>query len=256
MRAVNLIPSEQRSGGTVGARSGGAVFFVPVLLGGMAILALLYGSAHHALKGRKAEAANLSAQAQQVQSQAAQLAPYASFMSLREQRLHAIAQLVGARFDWPTVMGELSRVLPGQVALSSLIGSIGTSAASGSSSSSTSPAPAAGAAAASTASAVSSATPPGVTPTLTLQGCAKSQSVVAQTLVRLRLVSGVKDVELSSSAKTGSGGGTGSNGCPSDAPVFTVQVTFEPLPSAATPSIQALTGARQTAAATTTGGAR
>jgi Tfp pilus assembly protein PilN len=256
MRAVNLIPSDQRSGGTVGARSGGAVFVVLGLLGGLVVLALLYGLSHHQLDSRRAEAATLTVRAQEVQAQAAQLAPYAAFMALREQRLDAITQLVGGRFDWPSAMGELSRVLPSGVSLSTLVGTVGAA-----SSVSTKAAPAAAG-----SSTVSSATPPGATPSFTLSGCATSQTIVAQMLVRLRLISGVSSVALQSSTKpSGGGSGAGSGGpCPGDAPVFSVAVSFEPLPTASAPSIQALTapasapgasGARHTAAAST-GGAR
>ncbi len=252
MRAVNLIPSEQRGGGTVGARSGGAVFLVLGLLAGLVVLALLYGSSHHQLQTRSTEAATLSARAQQVEAQAAQLAPYASFMTLREQRLTAIAQLIGGRFDWSNVMGELSRVLPSNVSLTSLVGTVGAAST------------AKPAASTSTSGAVSSATPPGATPSFTLGGCAASQTVVAQTLVRLRLISGVSNVALQSSVKSGGGSsGASSNGaCPGNDPVFSVQVSFEPLPSAATPSIQALTapastgGSKHTTAAVSTGGSR
>ena len=125
MKAVNLIPSEQRSGRTVAARSGGAAYIVLGLLGGFVVLALLYGLSHHQLETRRAEAATLSVRAQQVEAQAAQLAPYAAFMSTREQRLQSIAQLIGGRFDWSNAMGELSRVLPSKVALTSLQGTVG-----------------------------------------------------------------------------------------------------------------------------------
>jgi Tfp pilus assembly protein PilN len=250
MRAVNLIPSEQRGGGTVGARSGGAVFLVLGLLGGLVVLAFLYGSSHHQLQTRRSEAATLSARAQQVEAQAAQLAPYASFMQLREQRLTSIAQLIGGRFDWSNVMGELSRVLPSDVSLTTLVGAVGASGAKPTSSAST----------ASTAGAVSSATPPGTTPSLTLGGCATSQTVVAQMLVRLHLIAGVSEVTLQSSTKAG-GGATGGNGtCAGKDPAFSVVVDFEPLPTAATPSIKALTssssGSKRTAAAVSTGGSR
>ena len=112
MRAVNLIPAEQRKGGAVGRRSQGIAFGVLGLLAGAAILVFLYGSASHQLASRKAEAAALTQQAQQVQAQAAQLSSYTSFMQMREQRLQAISQLVGSRFDWSATMNELSRVLP------------------------------------------------------------------------------------------------------------------------------------------------
>ena len=266
MRAVNLIPSEQRSGGTVGARSGGAVFFVVGLLAGVVVLALLYGVSHHQLQSRRAEAATVAARAREVQAQAAQLAPYASFMAIREDRLRSIAQLIGARFDWPSVMGEVSRVLPTGVSLSSLVGTVGSASAATLSSVS--------AAKTSGSASVSSATPPGATPSVTLGGCASNQAVVAQMLVRLRLISGVTDVSLQNSTKAGgsgpsSGGGSGSGSCPAEDPVFNVQVTFQPLPSASTPSVEALNsqtsasqhgsgsgGSKATAADLTPGGSR
>jgi Tfp pilus assembly protein PilN len=255
VRAVNLIPSEQRSGGAVATRSGGAAYLVLGLLGGFAVLALVYGLSHHQLESRRAEAATLNARAHAVEAQAAQLAPYAAFMTTREQRLRSIAQLIGGRFDWSNAMSELSRVLPSDVALSSLDGSIGAADMAGKSTSAS-------------AGTVSSATPPGTTPSFTLSGCAASQSVVAQTLVRLRLIAGVSSVALQSSTKASSGGGSSSSsssggGCPSDYPVFSVLVTFEPLPTPVVPSAAALTsagskssGGKRPAAAISKGGVR
>ena len=43
MRAVNLIPADQRAGAAgVGGRSGGGAYAVLALVGGLALLALLY----------------------------------------------------------------------------------------------------------------------------------------------------------------------------------------------------------------------
>jgi Tfp pilus assembly protein PilN len=250
MRAVNLIPSEQRGGGAVGARSEGAAFAVLGLLAGIAVLTLMYGLAHHKLSSRRSEAAALAVRAAQVQAQAAQLAPYTSFVALREQRLQAISTLIGSRFDWSAAMGELSRVLPSDVSLSSLQGTIGTTTGStlGSKGSAASPSPSSSPSSSATATAtVSSATPPGAVPTFTLAGCAASQVVVAQTLVRLRLVSGVSNVTLQSSTKTGGSGAGASSGstggCPSGDPVFSAQVTFQPLPTPPASSLGALQSA-------------
>jgi Tfp pilus assembly protein PilN len=244
MRAVNLIPAEHRSGGTVGARSEGAAFAVLVLLAGLAVLTFMYGSASHQAASRRAEAAALTARAQQFQAQATELASYTSFVALREQRLQTISQLVGSRFDWATAMGELSRVLPSDVSLNSIQGTVGSATVSTTGSKAS--APVTSTAVASSA-AVSSATPPGTVPTFTLTGCATSQSVVAQTLVRLRLVSGVVNVTLQSSVKsTGGGGGAGS--CPGGDPLFTAEVSFSPLPAAPSSSVQALESTASTGA--------
>lgn len=231
MRAVNLIPADQRSGSSVGAgRSEGGAYAVLGLLAGIAVLALLYGMAHHQISSRRSEIASVTARAQQAQSAASQLAPYTSFISLREQRTQAVAQLVDSRFDWAHVFHEFGRVLPADVSISSLTGQIGVSATPAAAAPAAPAASATSASSAASASApVASVTPPGSVPTFTLAGCASSQPGVARMLERLRLIDGVGTVTLQSSTK-GAGGGT-NGGCGERAPVFSVQISFEALPS-------------------------
>jgi hypothetical protein len=270
MRAVNLIPTDQRGGTPVGAgRSEGAAYAVLALLLAVALLAVLYGKASRSISSSKSKAATLTAEAQHAQAEASQLAPYTSFINLREERAQAVAALVDTRFDWAHAFHELGRVLTGQVSITSLAGTIApatasataapapspapstgtssssSSSASGSSSTSTStsasttPAAASpnGASAAGAATPVTSATPEGSIPTFTIGGCATSQRVVAQTMQRLRLIDGVSEVTLSSSTRgssAGSAGASGSGSCTPTDPVFQMTVTFDPLPSAAT----------------------
>jgi len=246
MRAVNLIPAEQRSGGSVGAgRSGGAAYAVMVVLGGFALLAFLYGRADHQISSGRAQAASLTAEAQRAQGETSRLAPYTSFIALREQRTSAVSELVDSRFDWAHVFHEFGRVLPPEVSVTSLTGTIGGAAAGGSASN----APAAG----KSSGTVASATPPGSVPLFTLVGCATSQPAVALMLDRLRLMDGASTVTLQSSTKSsssGSGGGTGA--CVGGQPAYTVQVAFDALPTAA----MARAGTRASAVSTTTGGVR
>jgi Tfp pilus assembly protein PilN len=252
MRAFNLIPADERGGAGAGAgKSGGGAFVVLGLLGVLAIFALLYGGARHRISSERGQVATLTAQAQQAQAQAARLAPYVSFMALHEQRMQAVDQLVDSRFDWAHAFHEFGRVLPKDASLTSLSGTIGsaTGAATPAASSST-----AG------ATAVASATPPGSVPTFTLSGCATSQTEVALTLDRLRLIDGVKEVTLQSSTNGSSGGSSGSGGCVT----FGMQVAFEPLPSASatsstsTPSTASASVVTPTTGlpTTSTGGAR
>jgi Tfp pilus assembly protein PilN len=231
MRAVNLIPVEQRGGsGPAAGRSEGGAYAVLVLLAGMAGLALLYGSARHEISSRRDKAASLAVQTQQAQAMVAQLAPYTSFLAMREQRVKAVSELAQSRFDWAYAFHELGRVLPKDASISSLNGSVG-SAGGGSSSSSASTSAASG-------GTVTSATPPGSVPTFTLSGCATSQSEVAQTLNRLRLMNGVSDVTLQSSAKaSGSGGSGGNGGCAGGGPSFSATITFDPLPPVSSTSV-------------------
>ncbi len=251
MRAVNLIPSDQRSGGSVGAgRSGGGAYAVVVLLVGLALLALLYGKAKNQLSSDKTQVAAVTNQAQQAQAEAGRLAPYTSFIALREARTQAVAQLVNSRFDWAHAFHELGRVLPPEISINSLTGAVGSTTTGGGApaaaaphASASSAAPAAASASSASSGAVASSTPPGTVPTFTLGGCATSQPAVALMLERLRLIDGVSEVTLQSSTKSSSGtsssGAGGGGGCPKRAATFTAQVTFDPLPTVAAASAAA-----------------
>lgn len=220
MRAVNLIPSDQRRGGSVGAgRSGGAAYAVLALLAGFAVLAFVYGKASRAVSSDESKAAQLSQRASREKAAAEALAPYTAFVALRQQREEAVNELVNTRFDWAHTFHELGRVLTDEVSVSQLSGEVGTGKKEGSSSSATT-------------SSVSSATPAGSVPAFTIGGCATSQKAVAQMLQRLRLIDGVAEVTLQSSTKGGSSGASASGGgCPTGSPVFSVSLTFEPMPS-------------------------
>jgi Tfp pilus assembly protein PilN len=247
MRAVNLIPVEQRrrGGARLAGRSGGAAYVVIGLICGLAVMALLYGLADHEIGAKQAEATRLSAEAQQAQSEASRLAPYTSFVSMREERLKATQELANTRFDWAHVMHELGRVLPSEAALTAVTGTVGAAKPG------TTSTPAATATASKT---VTSATPAGSTPTFTVAGCAKSQSAVALTMNRLRLIDGVSEVSLEASSKTG--GGAGSS-CPAGSPTFSMTVTFDALPQPTvktTPVSSAKSASDSTAARTTKSG--
>jgi Tfp pilus assembly protein PilN len=215
---------------------------VLVLLACLAGFALLYGTARHDISTRRAKAASLAVQTKQAQAMAAQLAPYTSFLALREQRTQAVSELAQSRFDWAYAFHELGRVLPKDASISSLNGSVGSTGGSSSSSSASSSAGSA---------AVTSATPPGSVPTFTLSGCATSQAEVAQTLNRLRLIDGVSEVTLQSSAKANSSGSAaaGSGGCPNGAPAFNATVIFDPLPPVSTATLPSANPATPTGAA-------
>jgi hypothetical protein len=273
MRAFNLIPADERGGASLnGGKSGGSAFVVLGLLGVLAIFALLYGQASRQISSQTAKIATLDTQAQTAQAQAAKLAPYVSFKTMHEQRVQAVDQLVDSRFDWAHAFHELGRVLPpDEVALTSLNGTIGsgsgsTSAgadtAAGASSKAaaatgaTTPAAGSSGSAATSSSSVSSATPAGSVPTFTLAGCATSQSIVALTLDRLRLIDGVSEVTLQSSTQAAKGAGSSSGGSSSacTGATFAMQITFDPLPSASAASSSSATPTTATSALTPTTG--
>jgi Tfp pilus assembly protein PilN len=237
MKSVNLIPSEERRGGSPGVgRSGGAAYIVLGALGVLAVLVLVYGMARHKVSDREGKLASITAQTQRAQEAATALTPYTSFVSLREQRMQAVEAVVDSRFDWAHAFHELGRVLPKNTSISSIDGTVGAAAATAGAPAATPATPATPAATATPAASATSATPPGSVPTMTLSGCASTQAEVALTLQRLRLMDGVSAVSLQSSAKgssSGAGGASSSGNCKAQSPTFTVQITFEPLPTPA-----------------------
>lgn len=235
MRAVNLIPADQRESGIdLTGQSGGAALMVLGLVVGLAVLAFMYGSAKHGEANSKSELATVNAELASVQAQVTRLAPYKSFIAMAKERVKDVEGLVASRFDWTHSFRELGRVLPRDALITTLQGQVGSGTGS---SSSSAPAASSGTAGA----APTSATPPGSTPTFTLSGCTTSQSEVAETIQRLRLMDGVANVELHSSTDAGSsagsaGGsspaGSGGTGAPGCAATFSATVTFTGLPSA------------------------
>jgi Tfp pilus assembly protein PilN len=233
MRAVNLIPSgERRGGGGVGVgvgRSQGAAYAVLGVIAGLAVLALLYGVARHQISSKRSQLASLQASTQHAHEAASGLSSYTTFESLREQRVKAVSELVESRFDWAKSLHELGRVLPHDASITSLNGTIGSTAGTSSTSSSSS--------SSSASASVSSATPPGSVPTFTLTGCTTSQAEVALTLQRLRLIEGVTKVALQSSTKSTTTSASSSAGqCPNRRASFSVQLAFAPLPAASASS--------------------
>ena len=244
MKAVNLIPAEQRAGGApVAGESQGAAFLVLGLFAGLAVLAVLYGIAAHQISSRKGEVASVTAQAQATQARANALAPYTTFKAMYEQRQTAVNTLVNTRFDWAHAFHELARVMPPGASLTSVKATIGSSTTG-----------AATASTKTTSGTVASATPPGTVPTFTLAGCTLGQGFTAITMLRLRLIDGVTSVTLQSSTKNASGGSSGASSgggsCPKNDPAFAMTVTFAGLPTPP-PAHLALPGgsSAQTAAA-------
>ena len=232
MRAVNLIPENQRERTTGFAnRSNGVVY---VVLGVIALLALmvgLYGKARHEVSSKEAEVTHYEAEAQRVQAQATSLAPYKTFIAMREGREDAVRELVDTRFDWSHALAEFGRVLPPGTSVTALEGCVSPPTKSGSSGGEGCASGSSGGSGSKSASTVTSATPAGSVPKFTIAGCARSQSVVSRMLSDLRLMDGVASAELQSASKSGAGGGSGGGTCQGNLVSFGAKVEFQPIPS-------------------------
>ena len=242
MRAVNLVPSEQRGGGN---RTGVAVYVFLGVLGAIAVGLAALVLTNNQIDHRRAELTKAQVKATAAEAEAKALKPYSDFATLRKNRVETVESLAKSRFDWPRVLHDLSRAMPHSAWVQSFNGTVtpGASAGGGSGGSGLRGALA--------------------VPAVELSGCATSQTEVARMMTRLRLIEGVTRVSLGSSQKADSSGGAGStgaggsntgqtSGCSSpNWPQFDVVLFFEnSIP--ATPSLPTATAATATATAGTT----
>ncbi len=253
MRPVNLIPPDERRGDNAPLRTGSLVY---VLVAGLALL--LLGIVAVALTGkqvsdRQAEKAGLEQELATATAQAQSVQAFTDFRSVQENRASTVASLAESRFDWSRVLHELALVLPSDVSLSTLTGTVSPVVQAGSSQSGSS-------------SSGSGLRADIQGPALEITGCAPSQDAVAGFVSALEDIDGVTRVgvdssklpEESSSGLSGepgdqaASGESGTSDCQSGPTIvkFTMVAAFDavPTPSAATaPSVPP-------AAAPTTGG--
>lgn len=233
MRAINLIPAEDRRSAGAPGRTGGAVYLVLGVLAVVVIAAAAYTITTNQVSQRKADLQKTTLQADAAEAQAAAVKPYADFAQLKDTRLQTVQTLASSRFDWHLLMDQLARAIPSNVWLTDLKGTT-TSAVAG---------PAGTAAVES--------------PTVAIDGCTTSHKDVARLMTRLRLVEGVTDVTLSSSVKAdagAAGGGGGGGDCTNghaNYPVFSMSIALE-APTASASALSSGTAATQPASTGTT----
>lgn len=222
MKAVNLIPSDLRRSGSPGGRSDGLVY---ALLGGLALLVVLaaaWAVAGKQTASQKNEAARLSAQAVELERQAGALARYEAAAAASKSRADTIRGIAFSRFQWAHAFREVSRVLPKEAWLTSMIGTVapGVTVEGGSAN------PLRGAI---------------NQPALEIVGCSRDQDSVARIMASLRVMQDVTRVTLASSAKndnlaaggngaTSSGSSSSSEDCragSSTVPQFNLVVFFK-----------------------------
>jgi Tfp pilus assembly protein PilN len=198
MRPVNLLPESARP---YVASSGKSTSSYAVLgvLAMLVIGAVVYVTTTNTITSRKDKIQTAQAEQAQAQAKAASLQSYGTYSQIASTRISTVASLAVGRIDYERLMRETARVLPSGVWLSSLDAEAGTGAAGTTPTSSSSGSNSGG-------------------PSVHLQGCAKGQTQVAETLVRLRAVHGSDDVDLNSSTKAlgGSADAAGTGGCGSN----------------------------------------
>jgi Tfp pilus assembly protein PilN len=199
MRAVNLIPHEERRGEHAAMRGGPLAY---IAIG--ALVAALAGVTALVLTGneiadRKAEISQLRAEDTAAKARAQRLSAYTAFRTMHDQRVATVTSLADSRFDWERVMRELSLVLPSDVWLTNLTATVapGVTLEGGSSGGGS--------------SGLRGAAPG---PALEITGCTTGQDAVATLVTALKDIDGVTRVGVQSSAlgETGAGAGVSEGG--------------------------------------------
>jgi Tfp pilus assembly protein PilN len=231
MRAVNLIPSDQRrraSGGGTGVGS----YIVLGVLALVVAAGAAYALTSRSVTDRRDELARIQAQTKLANADAQALQAYTSFADLRQKRDETVRSLAVSRFDWSTALREVARTIPANAWLTGMRATVTPS----------------------------TTVEGGVTdplrasmqvPAIELTGCTTSQDKVAGVIASLRRVHGIQRVSLSSSEKldagsasaatsaAGAGGKSGSDDCRNGnthLPKFSMTLFFEPTSGSTTGS--------------------
>jgi Tfp pilus assembly protein PilN len=238
MRAVNLIPPEAR-GGRAGLRTGPLSY---VVIG--ALVAVLAGVSLTVLTSkqisdRKSEVAALEQERDAAQTKLDSLRPFAEFASMQQQRTATVTSLAQSRFDWERVMRELALVLPDDVWLLQLEGTVSPDVQLDSG----------------VDIAIRGSSVPG--PALELVGCTVSQEAVGRLAAALHDIDGVTRVAVFKSERpdlssgdtaTGGAADTAASGSEDDCRTrdfitrFEIVVAFDAVPAPEVPAPPPLPG--------------
>jgi Tfp pilus assembly protein PilN len=239
MRAVNLIPADSR--GRSRGPSTGMQVPVYVLLGFLAAavaLVTVYVLTNNTITSRTATLSNLKTQVAQEQAAANRLGEFSKFAQLAQTRISTVNSIAAARFDWHTALVDLSKVVPANTTLQSIVGTVVPGASAGGGASSSLRADIAA-------------------PAFELTGCTANQDDVARLMSRLRLIDGVTRVSFTNSQESnsptssaGASGGSGAQTCVPNAPNFDLTVFFTPVANAGANGVTAVSGGTTTVSTT------
>ncbi len=241
MKAVNLVPADSRAGSRGRGPSTGMQVPVYVLLGFLAAavaLVTIYVLTNNSIASRTAQLSNLKTEVTQEQAAVARLGAFTKFSQLAQTRISTVNSIAAARFDWHGALSDLSKVIPANVTLQSVVGTVVPGANSG------------GSGSGGTGTLRSDIT----APAFELSGCTRSQDDVANLMSQLRLINGVtrvtiNDSQMSNSASAPSANGS-AQGCGVNAPSFDLVVFFQPVANAGPSGVTSVAGTTTT---TTTG---
>lgn len=188
MRAINLIPADQRRGASRGTTGKSSVGVYAVLggLGAAVACVLAFVLFSNSINGKTETLADLQAQSQGEKQVADALRPYGQFADLQRARHQQISTLTQGRFDWERALRQLSLAIPRNVYLLNVAATgspdveIDGGAGGGS---------------------LSNLRKNTEAPVFIMTGCTYSQHAVARMMTRMRNLDDVTKVSLARSAR-------------------------------------------------------
>lgn len=188
MRAINLIPVDQRRGAGRGAGGKPSVGVYAVLggLGAAVVCVLAFVLLSNSINGKTEKLAELQAQSQGEKTVADALRPYGQFAQMQRARHQQISTLSEGRFDWERALRQLSLAIPRNVYLLNV-------AATGS--------PDVEIDAGSGGGGLANLRNKTQAPAFIMTGCTYSQHAVARMMTRMRNLDDVTAVNLARSAR-------------------------------------------------------
>ena len=182
MKRMNLLPPELRP--REGGRRGSSYLVIGALFASVVAM-LAYAIVIGGVRSDETELESLKDETRQAEARADALRPYGEFADMKDQRERSIRVVADTRFNYERLTRELTRILPAGVWVGHLdvapappeqdVVEAGADSATG-----------------------SQASPPA----MTVSGCAPSQDVVADTMDRLRALTGATNVTLGSSRQS------------------------------------------------------
>jgi Tfp pilus assembly protein PilN len=188
VRAINLIPVDQRRGSARG--SGGkpsvAVYAVLGGLGAAVVCVLAFVLLSNSINEKNEKLADLQAKAQGEKQVADALRPYGQFADIQRARHQQISTLTSGRFDWERALRQLSLAIPRNVYLLnvSATGSPDVEIDGGSASGD-----------------LQNIRKKTAGPAFVMTGCTYSQHAVARMMTRMRNLDDVTEVHLAKSTR-------------------------------------------------------
>jgi Tfp pilus assembly protein PilN len=221
MKRIDLLPPEQR---IKASRERGLLWAILILVAVVVALGLVYVWQNRQVADKQAELDGLTAETSAVQQQAVALRPYAEIQTTRTAMTQAAKGIYDSRVPWSTILQEVSLVVPENVRLQSLSGTVPATMLPGPA---VPPAPAAAA-----------------TTDLTFTGTSYTHKDVAEFMTRLGLIPQLSNIQLASSTGAAATGATDTTAT-AVTPTVTFTVTASLRPYLTPPPATVIQGAAQ-----------